>query len=90
MHTINLVHLDIKPDNIAFSGNFNRWVFLDFGFSEFIEEPFGEKTFICYIGTYEYSCLGMRKTLTSDNYVDLYYNDVFGLEKSLAFLNKYE
>jgi serine/threonine protein kinase len=41
MHQINLVHLDIKPDNIAFSNTFSRWVFIDFGFSEFITEKLG-------------------------------------------------
>lgn len=41
MHQINLVHLDIKPDNIAFSRHFNRWIFLDFGFSDFIDEKLG-------------------------------------------------
>lgn len=41
MHQINLVHLDIKPDNIAFSRYFKKWVFLDFGFSDFIRENLG-------------------------------------------------
>lgn len=32
----------------------------------------------------------MKKTLTADNYVDLYYNDIYALEKSFLFMNKYE
>jgi hypothetical protein len=37
-----MVHLDIKPANIAYSNYFKKWVFLDFGFSEIIEENPGE------------------------------------------------
>ena len=40
MHALNLVHLDIKPANIAFSPQFDRWVFLDFGYTQFIKEDF--------------------------------------------------
>lgn len=38
MHTLKMVHLDIKPLNIAYSQSFKKWVFLDFGFTEFIKE----------------------------------------------------
>lgn len=33
MHSLHLVHLDLKPENIAYSNFFKRWVFLDFGTS---------------------------------------------------------
>lgn len=89
MHQINFVHLDIKPDNIAFSRYFNKWVFLDFGFSDFIYEKLGEKTFLCYVGTYEYSSPEMKKALTSDGYVDLYFNDVYALERSFIFMDRF-
>ena len=52
MHTINLVHLDIKPANIAFSPRFNKWVFIDFGLSRFIREEFLKSTLIFFVGTY--------------------------------------
>lgn len=90
MHQISLVHLDIKPDNIAFSKTFNKWVFLDFGFSDFIDEKLGERTFECFIGTYEYSSPEMKKALTSDTLVDLYYNDMYSLQKSLIYFNQFD
>ena len=79
MHKLNLVHLDIKPGNISFSPQFNKWIFLDFGFTKFIKENFHQETFISYCGTYAFSSPEMKKTLTSDNFVNLYQNDVYGL-----------
>jgi serine/threonine protein kinase len=36
-----MVHLDIKPANIGYSPYFQKEVFIDFGFSEFLEEDLG-------------------------------------------------
>jgi serine/threonine protein kinase len=55
MHQLQLVHLDIKPENLAYSPYFKKNVFIDFGFSQFINESLGQKTITSYIGTYEYS-----------------------------------
>ena len=79
MHKLNLIHLDIKPANISFSPKFKKWIFLDFGLSKFIKDNFYQETLISYSGTYEFSSPQMKKTLTSDNSVNLYYNDVYGL-----------
>lgn len=79
MHTLKMVHLDIKPLNIAYSQSFKKWVFLDFGFTEFIKENITQKTLVCYVGTYGYSSPQMKKTLNNNNYVNLYLNDIFGL-----------
>lgn len=43
MHSFNIVHADIKPDNIVFSPSLNKPVFIDFGFSSIIEEVPGQK-----------------------------------------------
>ena len=32
-HMFNIMHLDIKNDNIAFSPKLNKWIFLDYGMS---------------------------------------------------------
>ena len=37
LHQFNIVHLDIKPSNIAFSKRLNSFVFLDFGLSKMIK-----------------------------------------------------
>jgi serine/threonine protein kinase len=31
MHTLGIVHRDIKPDNIMYSRTFKKHVFIDFG-----------------------------------------------------------
>lgn len=32
----------------------------------------------------------MKKALTSDRYVDLYYNDVYALKRSFIFMRKFD
>lgn len=36
MHGVQMVHMDIKPENICFSPHFKKFVFIDFGFSRLI------------------------------------------------------
>lgn len=36
MHSIGFIHLDIKPENIVFSENHQKHVFIDFGLSNLI------------------------------------------------------
>ena len=54
MHNFGIVHRDIKEDNIAWSPHFQKWVFIDFGFSKFVKESFGKKSLTGYAGTYQY------------------------------------
>ena len=54
MHRLNIIHYDIKPENIIFSKAFNKAVFIDFGLSEIIEEKIGLKTFGGFRGTPNY------------------------------------
>ena len=37
IHQINMIHSDIKPDNISYSPFFEKWVFLDFGMSQIVQ-----------------------------------------------------
>jgi serine/threonine protein kinase len=37
MHSLQIVHQDIKTENVSWSSEFKRWVFLDFGFASFIK-----------------------------------------------------
>ena len=51
LHKHKIVHMDIKPDNIMFSPTFKKLVFIDYGFSEIIEEEVGFKTLVTFRGT---------------------------------------
>ena len=37
MHSLKIVHRDIKDKNVSWSPNFKKWVFLDFGFATFLK-----------------------------------------------------
>jgi serine/threonine protein kinase len=85
IHSLGFCHLDIKYENIGFSKIFNKFVFLDFGFSKSINEPIGYKSFTLYSGTFSYSSDEMKKLflLKKKGYVDLYYNDLYCLLKTI-------
>ena len=61
-----------------------KFVFIDFGMTSFIFEPIGNESLRSYQGTNSYVIPEMKRLymLDSKGYVDLYYNDVFGLIKS--------
>lgn len=37
MHSLQIVHCDIKKANIGYSDSLDKWVFLDFGFTRFLK-----------------------------------------------------
>jgi serine/threonine protein kinase len=37
MHHNQIIHFDIKPENIMFSPHFMKPVFIDFGFTEIVQ-----------------------------------------------------
>ena len=76
--------MDIKPDNIAYSPHFHKFVLIDFGFAEMIKESIGESTFIFPRGTFGFMSEEMQKAtnLNQKSYMDLYSNDLFGLRES--------
>ena len=88
MHSLKFYHGDIKFDNIGWSSVYNKFVFLDFGFSKFIYEPLGLKTLARFQGTYNYCSEEMKKLymLKRCAYVDLYYNDLHCLQRTNAML----
>ena len=55
MHSLKIVHRDIKERNVAWSHHFQRWVFIDFGFATVLKEKIGEKSTTKFIGTYRYT-----------------------------------
>lgn len=44
MHSMGLIHKDIKPENIMFSPSLSKCVFIDFGISHFVLESHHEKS----------------------------------------------
>ena len=85
LHKFNVVHMDIKPENIMFSKHFNKAVFIDFGLSEITNAPIGSEKLVSFKGTPDYCCPEMATAFSSDEkqFVDLYYNDVYCLLKSI-------
>lgn len=83
MHAMKIVHMDIKPDNIMYSESYKKHVFIDFGGCIVLKERLGLKTLTGFLGTTGFcteemfSLLGNKKS-----YVDLYYNDLYGLNRS--------
>ena len=51
MHALNIVHRDIKPDNIMFSNTFKKHVLIDFGGCCVLDQEIGQKTFSKFLGT---------------------------------------
>ena len=76
--------MDIKPENIAYSPHFHKFVFIDFGFTEMIQENIGESTLIFPRGTFGFMSEEMEKAtkLNQKSYIDLYNNDFFGLRET--------
>lgn len=77
------MHLDIKPDNICFSRKLGEPIFIDFGFSEIIDEVPGDMTLTSFIGSLNYCSDDMRDIYVNKKpgLVDLYHNDVSCLKK---------
>ena len=84
LHHFQMVHCDIKCDNIGWSKTKWKYVILDYGFAGFISEQKGYKTLTKFRGTREYCSEEMQKTyfLKEPLHVDLYYNDLMGVQKS--------
>lgn len=88
MHTLKMVHRDIKKENVAWSPHFRKWVFLDFGFATFLKEEIGRKSTTNFIGTYRNTTEELQRLylLKEPGQVDFYYNDLFGLRKVVGNL----
>lgn len=87
MHSFGLIHKDIKPDNLLVNTQ-GEIVLADFNISTPSAAKPGEKMFTYREGTPQF----MSPSMTALNkhscgLVDLYYNDLWGLKKSLSVIS---
>lgn len=90
LHSLQIVHMDIKPANFLWHETKQKYILCDFGISQSLKESRGEKTYTSFNGSYAYMGKEMLEFLRkgeSDGFVDLYLNDIEGLEKSMERLN---
>ena len=85
IHSLNICHGDIKSQNVMWSNEKNKMIFIDFGLSRIVKENIGETTVTRFVGTFCNVSPQMQKTyrLNKGFWVDLYYNDLWGLEQLL-------
>jgi serine/threonine protein kinase len=51
LHSLKIIHFDIKPENIIYSNALGRYVLIDYGLSSIIKEPIGVKTITYFKGS---------------------------------------
>jgi len=83
-HRFHLIHKDIKPRNIVYSPYHSHYVFCDFGISCPVLETVGFSSKTYREGTEKYMSADMMGIgENGEGFVDLYFNDVFALYKTL-------
>jgi serine/threonine protein kinase len=65
MHILGILHRDIKPSNMMYSKSFGKYVFIDFGISDFKSEKPGELIRSKFLGTYAYCTEEFKKLFKS-------------------------
>jgi serine/threonine protein kinase len=90
MHQLNLVHMDIKLENVMFSQTYSKFVFIDFGLSRFISESRGYKKKINFSGSLIYATPEMFESYRNSSMLelDVYYNDIHCLRETTSIMSK--
>lgn len=91
LHTLHIVHLDIKPENIGFSPRNNSLILIDFGLSKIIAEEIGTPSVSSFVGSMNFCSEEMLELFLNDRLglVDLYINDAISLEKTKIKIFEY-
>jgi serine/threonine protein kinase len=84
LHTLHIVHLDIKPENLGFSVKHNSFIFIDFGLSKVVTEEIGVPSVSAFAGSMNFCSEEMLELFLNDRsgLVDLYINDAICLDKT--------
>jgi serine/threonine protein kinase len=90
LHQFRIIHFDIKPLNLGWSSALDKMILYDYGLTAQVISKIGEAELYTFRGTYIYCSDEMKKIRSDDNlgYVDCYYNDFYGLEKSINELKQ--
>ena len=67
LHQWKVLHMDINPQNIMYSPHFQKVVFIDYGFSEVVEQCQGFKTETAFKGTPEFISKEMFRLMALDD-----------------------
>ncbi len=59
LHSLGIIHFDIKPRNLMYSKEYKKYVFIDFGLSMIIEEKLGYKSMTFFRGNLLYASAEM-------------------------------
>jgi serine/threonine protein kinase len=89
MHSLNIFHRDIKPDNIVYSLRLKRPVLIDFGLAVHNPKSYHGRQFTGYCGTVKFMGEEMRGLAADrEGYVDLARNDREALRRALEVLRR--
>jgi serine/threonine protein kinase len=86
LHNLGIVHKDIKLYNILWSNTLHRFVLCDFELSEPTIQHIGERTQISFGATTGYMSAEMIELSERESqigFVDLFYNNIYALNKSI-------
>lgn len=86
LHSLKIIHKDVKKSNTLFSPAFNSFVLSDFGLTHSVKEEVWQKTETFFAGSLGHVSEEMEKLLCKKEagLVNLYLNDVHGLQATIA------
>lgn len=82
LHSLHIVHKDIKPSNTLYCSRLGTYVFCDFEIACYVKQDIGGVTRTKVVGTPKFmgpEMLGLLENSSNRSRVDLYYNDAAAL-----------
>ena len=66
IHSLKVVHRDIKSGNVLYSNSLQKFIFCDFGLTNVVKEDIGYKTKMKFAGTYTFVTPELQNIYGSD------------------------